>query len=195
MKISPILILLLFGHVAFGQDILPADIQIKTALLAAPAEEQASATVWGYNNDGTMILLKTGNGNLVCITDDPKLKGINVACYSKKLEPFMKRGRDLIAEGKTEAQKKEIRKKEIEAGKLDLPRGSHMLYVLTGTDENYNKETGELKDGRFRYVVYVPYETLESTGLPAKPFQPGMPWLMDPGTYGAHIMITPPAKK
>lgn len=195
MKISPILILLLFGQVAFAQDILPVDIQIKTALLAAPAEEQADATVWGYNNEGKMILLKTGNGNLVCLTDDPKLKGINVACYSKKLEPFMKRGRDLIAEGKTEAQKKEIRKEEIEAGKLDMPRGSHMLYVLTGTDENYNKATGELKDGRFRYVVYVPYETLESTGLPAKPFQPGMPWLMDPGTYGAHIMITPPAKK
>jgi hypothetical protein len=51
-----------------------------------------------------------------------------------------------------------------------------------------------LKDGHFRYVLYVPYATFESTGLPAKPSVPGMPWLMDPGTYGAHIMITPPKK-
>lgn len=194
MKFTPLILLLFFCQSSFAQDILPADIQIKTALLAAPPEERADATVWGFTNDGKMILLQTGNGNLVCLSDDPNLKGIKVACYSKKLEPFMKRGRDLLAEGKTEAQKKEIRKEEIEAGKLDFPKGSHFLYVLTGKDENYDKGTGEIKDSHFRYVVYVPYATLESTGLPAKPFKPGMPWLMDPGTYGAHIMITPPAK-
>lgn len=194
MKILSILSLLFFYQASFAQKILPADIQIKTALLAAPVEERATAMVWGYNNDGKMIVLKKGNGHLVCLTDDPNLKEIKMACYSTKLEPFMKRGRDLMEEGKTEAQKKEIRKKEIESGKLDLPKGSHMLYVLSGKDENYNKNTGELKDGNFRYVLYVPYATLESTGLAAKPFQPGMPWLMDPGTYGAHIMITPPAK-
>ena len=151
--------------------------------------------VWGFNNDGKWIVLKNGSGNLVCLADAPDLKGIKVACYSKKLEPFMKRGRDLIEEGKTEAEKKEIREQEIKSGKLKMPEGSNMLYVLSGTDENYDKSTGELKDGHFRYVLYVPYATFESTGLPAKPAVPGMPWLMDPGTYGAHIMITPPVKK
>ena len=164
-------------------------------MLAAPPEDQADATVWGYNNSGKMILLKKGNGNLVCLADDPMEKGIKVACYSKKLEPFMKRGRDLMAEGKNDAQKKEIREQEIKSGKLKMPEGSNMLYVFSGKDEDYDKTTGDLKDGHFRYVLYVPYATLESTGLPAKPAVPGMPWLMDPGTYGAHIMITPPAKK
>ena len=195
MKVPSILFLLFFCQTSFGQKILPPEIQIKTALLAAPPNEQADAMVWGYNNDGKWIVLKNGTGNLVCLTDDPNLKGIKVSCYSKKLEPFMKRGRDLIEEGKTEVQKKEIREQEIKDGKLTMPEGSNMLYVLSGTDENYNKSTGELKDGNFRYVLYVPYATLESTGLPSRPFIPGMPWLMDPGTYGAHIMITPPAKK
>lgn len=194
MKILSILLLMFLYHTTFGQSILSPEIQIKTALLAAPPEDQADASVWGYNNSGKMILLKQGNGNLVCLTDDPKEKGIKVACYSKKLEPFMKRGRDLIAEGKTEAQKKEIRDEEVKSGKLKMPEGSNMLYVLSGTDENYDKTTGKLKDGHFRYVLYVPYATFESTGLPAKPAVPGMPWLMDPGTYGAHIMITPPKK-
>ncbi len=195
MKVSSILLLVFLCQSSFGQDILPPEIQIKTALLAAPPEDQADANVWGYNNSGKMILLKQGNGKLVCLADDPNTKGIKVACYSKNLEPFMKRGRDLMAEGKTDAQKKEIREQEIKAGKLKMPEGSNMLYVLSGKDENYNKTTGELKDGNFRYVLYVPYATLESTGLPSKPAVPGMPWLMDPGTYEAHIMITPPAKK
>jgi hypothetical protein len=107
MKIIPILSLMFLSQSSVGQNILSSQIQIKTALLAAPPEDQADASVWGYNDSGKMILLKQGNGNLVCLADDPKEKGINVACYSKKLEPFMKRGRDLIAEGKTEAKKKE----------------------------------------------------------------------------------------
>jgi len=40
-------------------------------------------------------------------------------------------------------------------------------------------------------VVYVPYATAATTGLPTRP-APGVPWLMDPGTAGAHIMISPP---
>jgi hypothetical protein len=44
-------------------------------------------------------------------------------------------------------------------------------------------------------VIYIPYATAESTGLPAKPGSPGMPWIMNPGTARAHIMIDPPMKK
>ena len=34
----------------------------------------------------------------------------------------------------------------------------------------------------------------ESEDLPAQPTAPGAPWLMFPGTAGAHIMITPPSQ-
>ena len=195
MKASSIICFLFFSLNGSGQNILPADIQIKTALLAAPPDQRSETTVLGYDMSGKFITLKKGNGALVCLADDPKLKGIKVSCYSVKLEPFMARGRELILEGKNEAQKKTTREQEIKEGKLKMPDVPTMLYVYSGKDENYDNTTGDLKDGNYRYVVYVPYATLESTGLPAKPFQPGMPWLMDPGTYGAHIMITPPAKK
>ena len=46
-------------------------------------------------------------------------------------------------------------------------------------------------DGQYRYVIYTPFATTESTGLPSKPHAKGMPWLMDPGTYSAHIMVGP----
>lgn len=187
-------LLFLFAQYSFGQNILPPEIQIKTALLAAPPNQRAEVTVLGYNPYGNLVTLQKGNGNLICLCDNPKKKGIEVDCYSVKLEPFMARGRQLLAEGKTQAEKRKIRKQEVEEGKLKMPDAPSMLYVFTGTDENYNKTTGELKDGQFRYVVYIPYATAESTGLPTRPFVPGMPWIMEPGTNRAHIMITP-AKK
>ncbi len=186
--------LLLFISNIKAQEILPADIQIKTALLAAPADQKETATVLGYDQSGKLVTLRKGTGNMICLADDPAKKGISVACYSANLEPFMARGRQLLAEGKTEEQKQEIRSKEIDEGKLKMPKEPNILYVLTGSEENYDKITGELKDANMRYVFYVPYATLESTGMSAKPSIPGMPWLMEPGTAKAHIMIVPPKK-
>ena len=184
---------LIFPLGLFAQEnILPAEIQIITASLAAPEELRDGVMVYGYNDNGEMVVLKEGTNHLVCLADDPNKEGISVTCYSKKLEPFMARGRELSAEGKGEMEKREMRKKEAEAGSLTLTDTPGMTTILTGSEENYNKETGELEDGHFRYVIYIPYATAESTGLPEKPFAPGMPWIMDPGTHRAHIMITPP---
>lgn len=186
-----------FGATAQEQnkEILPAEIQIKTAELAAPEDLRSGVMVYGYDTAGKMVVLREGSNNLVCLADDPNKPGISISCYAKKLEPFMKRGRELTAEGKSEMEKREIRKKESEEGKLELTDVPGMVYILNGEEENYNRSTGELKDGKFRYVIYIPYATVESTGLPARPEIPGMPWLMDPGTHRAHIMVTPADKK
>lgn len=174
--------------------ILPKEIQIKTASLAAPEDLREGVKVYGYDQNGEFVVLREGTNHLICIADDPSKEGINVSCYSDKLEPFMARGRQLIEEGKGEMEKRQIRRSEAESGELQLTDTPAMTYILSGTEENYNTSTGELKDGHFRYVIYIPYATTESTGLPDKPFAPGMPWLMDPGTHRAHIMITPPKK-
>ncbi len=194
MKYLSIIFSLFIANNISAQEILPPEIQIKTALMAAPADQKDSATVLGYDQSGKLITLKEGNGKLVCLADDPHKKGISVACYSANLEPFMARGRALIAEGKTEDQKQKIRDEEIDGGKLKMPKEPNILYVVNGKDEDYDKTTGELKGSHIRYVLYVPYATLQSTGLSPKPTIPGMPWLMDPGTAKAHIMITPPRK-
>lgn len=196
MKKFTFLSLLLLSLSTYGQmEILPKEVQIQTAILAAPEEEKAQATVLGYTPEGKFEVLRKGDGNLVCLADDPDQPGIKVSCYAAELEPFIARGRAILEEGRSETEKREIRKKEADAGELQMPENPSMMYILSGEEENYNKKTGELKDGYFRYVIYMPYATTESTGLPAKPFAPGMPWLMDPGTHRAHIMVTPPKKE
>ena len=89
----------------------------------------------------------------------------------------------------------DIREEEVKTGKLKMPTQPTTLHILSGPDGKFNSETNEVEDAYYRYVVYVPYATSESTGLPSKPMQPGFPWLMDPGTHRAHIMITPPRPK
>jgi hypothetical protein len=66
-----------------------------------------------------------------------------------------------------------------------------MLYVLTGS--KFDAAAGKVIDPYLRWVIYIPYATAASTGISTKAGD-GVPWLMYPGTPGAHIMISPPRK-
>ncbi len=171
--------------------ILPKEVQIATAVLPLSEAQKADAKVYGYNSSGRLVVLREGRNNMVCIGDDPNKEGVNVACYSEALEPFMARGRELNSLVKDFKEKEEIRASEVASGKLKMPEAPSMMYVFYGKDTDYDKTTGALANGKFRYVVYTPFATTESTGLPDKPHASGMPWLMNPGTYRAHIMIGP----
>lgn len=195
MKTKICILLTFLGAYLTAQEnttkILPAEIQIKTAVLPAPEADKEAAMVYGYDTTGNMVVLRQGSNNLICLADDPNKEGISVSCYSKKLEPFMKRGRELTAEGKNFKEKREIRGMEVAQGKIQMPNEPSMTYIYYGSEAGYNSDTGELADGQFRYVIYTPFATTESTGLPDKPHAKGMPWLMDPGTFRAHIMVGP----
>jgi len=187
------LLLLINSVMAFGQT-QSAEIQIKGALLAAPEEKRAGAMVYGYDAKGAFIVLRKGTNELICLADNPSQKGFSVSCYHKDLDPFMARGRDLKAEGKSFQEIFDIREAEAKSGKLLMPKQASNLQVYSAAEEAYNPTTGEVTKGKFRYVVYIPWATAASTGLPTKPEAPGMPWIMDPGTHRAHIMIDPVSK-
>lgn len=174
--------------IASATEIPSAEWQIKTALLAAPKAERAAATVLGYGPDGTVVTLRQGTNHFICLADNPKQKGFSVACYHRDLEPFMARGRALAGKGKTANEIFQIREEEVKAGKLPLPDKS-ILNVTTG---KVDPASGEVTELYTRYVIYIPYATPESTGIPLIPVADGAPWIMNPGTHRAHIMINPP---
>lgn len=194
-QLSSIFILTLIFFRLDAQTIKVAsrEVQVRTAVLAAPADKRDSATIYGFDEKGEMIVLREGKNEIICIADDPTRKGFSVSCYHKDLQPVMERGRALRKEGKGQEDIFAIREQEAKSGKLVLPKQPTTLYVFSGKDEDYNPTTGEVKNGYLRYVIYIPYATAQSTGLTEKPEMPGMPWIMHPGTHGAHIMINPPA--
>ncbi len=170
------------------------EVQIQMALLAAPETTRAKAAVYGFDESGKFVQLRKGQNELICLADDPAQKGLNVSCYHKDLEPFMARGRELKQQGKNFQEVFDIREKEAKSGKLKMPINPSTLFVYTADEGNFDLKTGKVEKGYLRYVVYIPFATAESTGLPLKPEAPGMPWIMDPGTHRAHIMINPPMK-
>ncbi|MHA6281044.1 hypothetical protein ACXYMT_12765 [Salinimicrobium sp. CAU 1759] len=81
MKILTSLFAFCIPAILFAQtDVLPAEIQIKTASLAAPEELREGVMVYGFNEKGEMVVLKKGTNHLVCLADDPNKEGISVTC-------------------------------------------------------------------------------------------------------------------
>ncbi|HYG17640.1 MAG TPA: hypothetical protein VD816_01880, partial [Ohtaekwangia sp.] len=135
---------------SWAQNTPPAEIQIKSAVLAAPADLRDGAMVYGYDAKGDFTVLRKGTNEMVCLADDPKQTGFSVACYHKDLEPFMARGRELKKEGKSHQEIMDIREAEAKSGKYQMPKQPSSLYVLTTSEEKYDRTTGEAKDTYLR---------------------------------------------
>ncbi|MBZ5593108.1 MAG: hypothetical protein LAP39_12780 [Acidobacteriia bacterium] len=181
----------LVASTAAAAEVPSPEVQIAAAVLAAPAELREGAAVLGYNPQGELVRLREGKNELICLANNPNNARFSVACYHRDLEPYMARGRELLAQKVTGQKRNDIRWKEVADGKLAMPREPRTLYVLTGT--GFDATSGKVTDPYLRWVIYTPFATPESTGLSTKPSD-SAPWLMSPGTAGAHIMISPPKK-
>ncbi|MGH7471050.1 MAG: hypothetical protein ACRENP_24130 [Longimicrobiales bacterium] len=166
---------------------LPAETQITAAVGPLPAQFRADATVFGYAAGKTgLVTLRQGKNTFICLADDPSDERFHVACYHDSLEPFMLRGRELRAQGVTNVDS--ARYAEIDNGKLKMAKGPAALYSLTAAGKP--AADGTSPNPRSLYVIYVPFATAETTGLPTRP-EGNSPWLMMPGTAKAHVMFTP----
>ena len=192
MALAMLILSILAAPRVDASDIAPAEDQIAAAILAAPEDRRAGAGVLGYNADGKLVTLREGDNDLICLADKPGNDSFSVACYHRDLEPFMARGRSLSAAGLGGKERRQVRAKEVEDGKLSMPRRARALYVLNGG--GFDSASGKVTDPYLRWVIYQPFATPATTGLSTSP-SPGAPWLMYPGTVGAHIMINPPKAK
>lgn len=164
------------------------ELQIAGAVSAAPEGLRAEATVLGYRNYHRLESLREGSNGMICIADDPSEARWHVACYHRDLDPFMRRGRELEAAGVSRGQVDSARMAEVQSGALKMPEGPRMLYNLYAPGDSLDQATGLARGTTRLEVVYIPYATTETTGLPTRPGG-GLPWLMYPGKPWAHIMI------
>ena len=179
---------LLLGVSPMLAEVPSAADQIAASVLAAPEDRRAEAAVLGFDAKGELVTLRAGSNELICLSDTPDDENFSVACYHRDLDPFMSLGRNLANQGYKGKERHEIRWKQVDEGRIKMPREPRMLYVLNG--KGYDAAKGEIIEPYLRWVVYSPYATPESTGLTTTPGT--APWLMYPGTAGAHIMLSPP---
>lgn len=191
MKNSLFLLLVAAAPLAATAQDTHDDALVEEGLLPLPESLKEGATVLAPDENGRLDVIRKGDGQMICLTDDPVREGFHVACYHRDLEPFMARGRELRHLGKERDEVVETRGAEIAAGKLSMPTHPSALYSVSGPDGCYNAETMTLCEARRLYVVYVPYATSETTGLSTDATR-GVPWLMEAGKPWAHIMMVPP---
>jgi len=165
------------------------DQQIASAVLPLPETLREGATVLGYRTPEDLVELRKGTNGLVCLADDPNAASFHVACYQEGMEPFMARGRALRRSGVTGEAVDSVRYAEVASGAIPMPKVA-ALWSVSGGPGSWDAEKNEVRRGRPLYVVYMPFATTATTGLPTMPAA-DTPWLMFPGTPKAHIMFVP----
>ncbi len=160
------------------------DDQIAEAVLPLPKELRAGATVVTFDPaTGARKVLREGTNALVCqpkgATDD------FIRCYHKSIAPRHEMEAKLRAEKKSAKEIQVAMDAAIKDGTLKPPVPGSMSYRLSN------------KDGVIKrlWMVSVPYATPETIGVSTASQRDaalkghGLPWMMLPGTAGAHIMI------
>lgn len=190
MKRTLIVMLFALAAAPMAAQPLSEKAQIIAAVSPLPEEYRDGAEVRIWSDDG-LKTVRPGTNQMICLADQPGDDRFHAACYHASLEPFMKRGRELRDRGIERDEVQRIREEEVAAGRLKVPDQAASLYSLTGPPDSFDPATGEVEGASPLYVVYMPYATTESTGLPARAPR-GQPWLMNPGKPWAHIMLSPP---
>jgi hypothetical protein len=159
------------------------DAKIAEAVKPLPEDLKAGATVVTYDEKtGERQVLRQGTNYIEC---QPKAKDGFVRCYNKSLAPRRDMEAKLHAEGKSDADVTKEIQAAMKDGRLKPPPFGTISY-------RYSDDPGRIK---LLWVISVPNATPEQLGVSTVSQRDaalkgnGKPWMMLPGTPGAHIMI------
>jgi hypothetical protein len=167
-----VLVVMAVSISAFAQD-EAAD----KAVLAAPANLRAGATVIKWKPDFTYDTLKKGTNRLVCYDRSgfPKQQAFSLECTSiANLDRVAQNLKFEAAGDKTQAMLDAAEKD----GTRVKPEYGSVWYHLMGADQEH---------ARAHMTIAVPGATTQSTGLADNAKQGGV-WIMNAGTTTAHLM-------
>src|SRR5438876_4477036 len=162
--------------------------QIAEAVQILPPDLQAGATVVTYDAGGARKVLRQGTNFVEC---QPRMADGFSRCYSKALAPRRDLEAKLRAEKKSDDEIQKAVAAAVAAGKLPGASKGMMSY------RDYDKRDRI----QHLWVMSLPNATPEAVGVSTGSQRDaalegrGLPWMMLPGTPGAHIMIpiNPPA--
>ena len=166
-----------------------AEQQIAEAVRILPQDLRSGATVVTYDAaTGERKVLRQGSNFIEC---RPRMADGFARCYDKAFAPLRDLEAKLHAEKKTAAEIQQAVAEAVKTGTLPQPPKAMMAY------RDYDKSD------RIRnlWVMSLPNATPEAVGVSTVSQRDaalagrGLPWMMLPGTPGAHIMIpiNPPA--
>ena len=136
--------------------------------------------------------LDIGTTKIACLVGRKTEHGkIEILGMGKSPSLGVTRGVVANIEKTVQSIKAAVAEAEAKSGKLDMGGLGSALHIYYGSETKYDPTTSKVQDAQYRYVVYMPWATAESTGLPERPIAPNHPWIMNPGTHRAHIMISP----
>ncbi len=175
-RITPIVLSLLAASAgAFAQD----QAAIDKALLAAPGNLKAGATVIKWKPDFTYDTLRKGTNRLVCYdkSGQPNLPAFIVECTS--IGNLDRAAQNMKIEAMGDKAKVQA---AFEAAEKDgtrvKPEFGSVWYHFMGADQEH---------ARTHMTIAVPGATAQSLGLPDNG-KSGDVWIMNAGTTTAHLM-------
>jgi hypothetical protein len=166
------------------------DQQIAEAVKILPQDLRAGATVVTYDpSTGARKVLREGTNFIEC---QPRMADGFERCYNKALAPRRDLEAKLRAEKKSDAEIQQAMAAAAKAGTIAAPPKAMMSYRAYDKSDRIQN----------LWVISLPNATPESVGVSTASQRDaalaghGLPWMMRPGTPGAHIMIpiNPPAK-
>ena len=167
-----------FGVSAFAQ--APDQAAIDKALLAAPANLKAAATVIKWKPDYTYDTLKKGTNKMVCFDKSgmPGAQPFMVECTS--ILNLDRVAQNLKFEAITDPK---ARQAAFDAAEKDgtraKPEFGSVWYHVMGPDAEHTRN---------HMTIAVPMATTKTLGLPETGAQGGV-WIMNAGTTTAHLMV------
>lgn len=169
--------ILAFSAIAFGQASTP---EIDKALLPAPAQMKAAATIIKWKSDFTYDTVRKGTNRLVCY-ERPVAPGgqpFSVECTS--IANLERVAQSLKMETIVDTNERRAAFEAAEkAGRWTKPEYGSIFYNLTGADQ---------ATARSHATISMPGATKATLGLPEDGTQGGG-WIMNAGTSAAHIMM------
>ena len=177
-RMKPIVLsILAVSASVFGQ--APDQAAIDKALLAAPGNLKAGATVIRWKSDFTYETLKQGTNHLVCYdkSGQPGQQPFMVECTNMGNLDRAAQNMKLEAIGDKKASLAAFDAAEKDGTRVKPEYGS-VWYHLMGADAEH---------ARTHMTIAVPGATTQSLGLPDNNKQGGV-WIMNAGTTTAHLM-------